>query len=193
MRLFTGLEIPAQPKQELDRLLQRFRPLAPALRWSAVENLHVTTKFVGEWPQARLGELTAALGAVPKPGPVEVRLSGLGWFPNPHQPRIFWVSVKAAPSLAELAGSTEEHLADALGIPAETRAYTPHLTLARVAAAPSTAVDLAPLRREVAGLATVEFGQFEARAFHLYLSEPQPGGASRYTKLSSFPLAEGNQ
>ena len=188
MRLFTGLDIPAREKQELDRLIQRFRPIAPALRWSDAENLHVTTKFIGDWPETRLAELSTALANVPRCGPIEVRLSGLGWFPNPHQPRIFWVSVKVPPALPALARATEEELAVAFGITTEARAYTPHLTLARIPAGPtSPGIELALLRREVASLASPDFGLFLATAFHLYRSDPQPGGRSLYTKLATFP------
>lgn len=189
MRLFTGLEIPVRPREELERLIGRFRPVAPTLRWSVAENLHITTKFIGDWPEERLPELTAALANVPRPGPIEVRLSGLGWFPNPHQPRIFWVSVKAATPLAGLAHATEVELAVAFGITAEARVYTPHLSIARIGPSAATPVlELSMLRREVASLESTEFGEFEAREFHLYRSEPQPGGGSRYHKLESFPL-----
>lgn len=184
MRLFTGLDLPAHRTAELDALIASLRPLA-AVRWSAAANLHVTTKFIGEWPEARLDELRGALDAVPRPAPFHVSLAGLGWFPNPHQPRIFWLAVKAAPALAELAASLDAALAP-LGIAAEPRAYHPHLTLARLGTRDDgPAPDLAPLRRGVAALPSVDFGGFEARAYHLYMSE-----AGRYTKLASFPFPE---
>lgn len=177
MRLFTGLDLPEREMASLDALLAQLRPLAP-LRWSQAANLHVTTKFIGEWPEARLDELRAALSAVPSPGPVAITLSGLGWFPNPHQPRIFMAAVKAPPELSALAAATEAQV-EPLGITREERPYRAHLTLARIAGP----ADLAALRRAVAGLPSTEFGSFEAGAFHLYLSE-----SGRYTKLASFPL-----
>ena len=39
-----------------NELLRELRPLAP-LNWSPMENLHITSKFIGEWPEQRLGEL----------------------------------------------------------------------------------------------------------------------------------------
>jgi 2'-5' RNA ligase len=177
MRLFTGIDLPERERETLDALLAQFRPLAP-LRWSPASNLHVTTKFIGEWPEERLPELNAALSAVPSPGPVAISLSGIGWFPNPHQPRIFWASVKASPGLSTLAAATEAQL-EPLGIAREDRPYRAHLTLARI----NGPADLASLRRAVALLPTTEFGSFAATAFHLYSSS-----AGQYTKLASFPL-----
>ena len=180
MRLFTGLDLPGHVISELDALITQFRPLAPLMRWSPAANLHVTTKFIGEWPPERLDELTAALALAPAPPPFPIGLSGLGWFPNPHQPRIFWCAVKAPPELQNLAVATEARLVE-LGIAKEDRPYTAHLTLARIGEA--TKPDLAALRRAIAMLESTEFGAWTATAFHLYLSE---GG--RYSKLASFPL-----
>ena len=179
MRLVTGIELPAIETAGLEALLRRLRPLAP-LRWSAAANLHITTKFIGEWPESRSEELQSVLAAIPAPPPIAIRLDGLGWYPNPHQPRIFWVSVKAPPELGALAAATETDLAT-LGIAREDRPYRPHLTLARI----DRPADLSPVRRAVAALPSTGFGSFQATAFHLYLSE-----SGRYTKLASFPLPE---
>ena len=44
---------------DLEELLRHLKPSA-RIAWSPIANLHVTTKFIGEWPEERLGELTAA-------------------------------------------------------------------------------------------------------------------------------------
>jgi RNA 2',3'-cyclic 3'-phosphodiesterase len=180
MRLFTGLDIPPQTKAELSGVIQRLRPSA-RVRWSRVENLHITTKFIGEWPEARLAELKEALQGVGG-GPIHIKIRGLGWFPNPHAPRIFWVAVDGGDALRELAERTDE-ATERLGVAREKRAYTPHLTLARVE--PRT--DLTTLRQEAARLQDADWGSFEAKAFYLYLSSPGQAG-SVYTKLAEYPL-----
>ncbi|MBI3684761.1 MAG: RNA 2',3'-cyclic phosphodiesterase [Acidobacteria bacterium] len=181
MRLFVGLELPQEVKDNLNRLLERLRPAA-GLRWGSVENLHITTKFVGEWPEERLEELKAGLGKVNGHSPIPIEIRGLGWFPNPHNPRVFWAAVRAPESLAALAKATEE-VTVALGVARETRPYSPHLTLARI----QETANLAELRRRVASLESDEFGQFTAAEFHLYQSQLMPGG-SVYTRLATFPL-----
>ena len=60
MRLFTGIAIAPRVLDNLARVLQELRPLAP-LKWSPAENLHITSKFIGAWPEERLAELQAAL------------------------------------------------------------------------------------------------------------------------------------
>jgi 2'-5' RNA ligase len=181
MRLFTGIPIPPQVRNNLDKLLRELRPAAD-LRWSRTDNLHITTKFIGEYPEENLHDLTAALDAIPPVGKIEVVIRGLGWFPNPHSPRIFWTGIEAPPALAELARATDQALVR-LGVPPEARKFSPHLTLARV----NPGTRLIALQQAVAALPSTEFGKYTADHFHLYLSELGPGGA-KYTKLADFPL-----
>jgi 2'-5' RNA ligase len=182
MRLFTGLDLPAEVVHNLEQLLERLRPTA-RIHWSVPANLHVTTKFIGEWPDERLGELRAALAALEPRPPIAAHIRRVGFFPNPHAPRVFWCGIEA-PGLEVLADHTDRATA-ALGIARETRAFSPHLTLARI----KEKLDLQPLREAIVGLPSLDFGQFEAARFYLYQSTLRPSG-SVYTKLAEFPLAK---
>src|SRR5271157_5866479 len=83
MRLFAGLDLPAATVHRLEDLLDRLRPTA-RIQWSPPDNLHITTKFIGEWPEERMDELKAALAAVGPRVPVPVHVRRVGFFPNPH-------------------------------------------------------------------------------------------------------------
>lgn len=181
MRLFTGLDVPYEMRRNLELLLQLLKPKAK-IAWSPLSNLHVTTKFIGEWPDARLDELKNALAAVPRPAPLQIAIRGLGWFPNPHAPRVFLAGLQTPLELARLAKDTDTACVS-LGLPAENRDFRPHLTLARI----KTPETLIELKRAIAELPSVDFGAFTATHHHLYLSQLQPGG-SVYTKLASWPL-----
>lgn len=181
MRLFTGIEIPDDVKDRLEVLIEHLRPTAN-LKWSPVYNLHITTKFIGEWPSSRLEELAFALRDVTGPGPINCEVSGLGWFPNARSPRVFWAGIECGASLAELASATESVL-ERLGIAREDRPFSPHLTLARI----RQPAPLNELRQSVSKLDSQHFGAFTVSQFHLYLSEPGASG-SVYTKLYDFPL-----
>ena len=169
MRLFTAIDLPPEMVEKLSEFVNRLRPLA-RIEWSPLENLHITTKFIGEWPDARLAEMKAALAGVQKAGPILISVCGVGWFPG-----AFWAGIDGGNPLAMLAGSIEQAVAK-LGIPVEKRAYAPHLTLAKVK-------DRVPLDslREAAG--DPDFGSFHASSFFLYLSE-----SGRYSKLAEFSL-----
>jgi len=179
MRLFTAIDLPPDVRSRFDDLIGELRPLA-RINWSPASNLHITTKFIGEWPEARLPELQKALeGVAMREIPIAVR--GLGFFPNRRSPRVFRAGVDAPPELSALARNTDSALAK-LGIEPESRAYSPHLTLARIKAPKG----LAPFYEKVEELGDPEFGSFLAERFSLYHSKPGRAG-SVYTKLFGFP------
>lgn len=183
MRLFTGIALPDQLSGTLGDLIARLRPHA-AIRWSRAENLHITTKFIGEWPPEKIEDLKAALSRLPAREPIRIEVRGLGWFPNPYQPRIFWAAVHAGPELARLSKDTEDVL-ESLGVAREERSKTSHLTLARTHGRDGRRPpDLAALRRAVDGLASLDFGVFQASEFHLYISH-----SGAYTRLATFPVS----
>jgi 2'-5' RNA ligase len=174
MRLFTAIDLPEEMLEKLREFVGRLRPLAK-LHWSPIENLHITTKFIGEWPEARMEQMIAALRGVPVTGPITISVRGLGWFPNARDPHTFWAGVDGGESLKALAGSTEQAVA-ALGVPAETRAFSPHLTLARLK-------KKVPLDEAIREAGDADFGAFQAISFFLYLS-----ANGKYSKLAEFPL-----
>ena len=183
MRLFTGIDLDSATRNSIGNLIDGFRSAAD-LHWSPVENLHITTKFLGEYPVEKVPEIKAALSRIPLSGAMSIKLRGLGWFPNPHNPRTFWVGIDAGETIAALAKVTNQTLAE-IGIPVELKPFSPHLTLARIRAQET---NLRPLRSVIAGLPSVEFGTFVAPSFHLYLSELHLTGSS-YKKIAEFPLS----
>jgi 2'-5' RNA ligase len=180
MRLFTGIALPPHVLENLARVLKELRPLAP-LKWSPVENLHITSKFIGEWPEVRLKELEHALDILSFTGGFEVTVAGFGYFPNQHNPRTLFAGVHAGPELAELAAGIDEALRP-LGVTHENRPYTPHLTLARI-----KNENVRELREHIAHMTNFDFGTFPVSEFHLYLSKTSPNG-SIYTQLSTYSL-----
>jgi len=181
MRLFTGIDLREDVRERLERLLTHLRPCAH-LKWSPVYNLHVTLKFIGEWPEEKLPQLEAALRSVAPREPIPAEVKGLGWFPNPHHPRVFWVGVQGGDSLQALAKDIDSALAP-LGIASEERPFNAHLTLARI----KEPAPLQALRNAIAQLESVDYGSFLVDRFYLYRSQPGQAG-SIYTKLSEYPL-----
>src|SRR5215472_11660599 len=182
MRLFVAIDIPEEVRSAISSAVAKLRPAAPKARWVRIEGLHVTLKFIGETPTDKVGAIRSALSSVPARGPIGIQFRGLGFFPNPRRPRVFWAGVEAKPELADLAGAVDAEL-HLLGIAREERAFAPHLTLARFD--PPGAQHALHAAIEKSG--TLEFGAVTATEFHLYQSVLKPGGAE-YTRLATFPF-----
>ena len=189
MRLFVALEIPAAVRDNLAALINDLRAADAAssknkARWVRPENLHVTLKFIGNVDAGKLDAIRAALAEVRSASAVELHLRGLGFFPNENRPRVLWTGMEALPNLATLAADMDARL-EKLGIPRETREFSPHLTLARFDP-PGISEKL---RAAALENATREFGVVRTGEFHLFESKTRPTGAE-YTRLSSFCFAK---
>jgi RNA 2',3'-cyclic 3'-phosphodiesterase len=179
MRIFIALDIPAEIRARLSDYMEPARLLAPEVRWARVEGLHVTLKFVGEASESHVDKMKSALALV-KASPFTVRFEGVGFFPNPKSPRVFWAGVDGGDHLSHLASTIDEAL-EKLGFSRESKPYHPHLTLSRASTRPLH--ELQPLL----AARPPQFGTMTAREFFLYQSQPQKGG-SKYTELERFQL-----
>jgi len=179
MRLFTAIDLPNEILLRLDRLMTVLRPEA-LLKWSPLDNLHVTTKFIGEWPEARLSELVTALHDLNRRSPFQAELKHLNWLPNEKWPRALTLGVESGEGLPRLARETEETLIG-LGIRKEERGYHPHLTLARI----KNPVPLRGLHEKIDELEPTSLGSFTVDGFSLYRSDPG-SHSSVYRKLHSY-------
>ena len=188
MRLFVALEIPSAVRDNLAALMHELRRADPATskhapRWVRPENLHVTLKFIGHVDSNRLEPICAALSQVRSDSPVEIAFRGLGFFPGEKRPRVLWVGIQGSPNLAPLASAIDKRL-EPLGVPRESREFTPHLTLARFDP-PGISEKL---RDAVPRNAARECGSLRTGEFHLIESKTKPSGAE-YTALHSFRFA----
>src|SRR3974377_2429109 len=129
MRLFTAIDMPGEVLQNLEDLLLKLRPTARC-NSSQPGNLHITTKYLGEGLVGRLDELSTALAGMASRVPIPVEIRRVGFFPNPHSPRVFWCGIEA-PGLEALAADTDQAAA-ALGIASEAPSFSPPLTLAPI-------------------------------------------------------------
>jgi RNA 2',3'-cyclic 3'-phosphodiesterase len=181
MRLFIGIDPGEDVRERLERVLVHLRACAH-LKWSPVYNLHMTLKFIGEWPEDKLPQLEGALRSISPREPIPAGVKGLGWYPNPNHPRVFWVGVQAGDTLAALVKDIEAAL-EPLGMAKEARPFNAHLTLARI----KEPAPLQGLRDAIAQLESVDYGSLLVDRFCLYRSQPGSAG-SIYTKLSEYPL-----
>jgi 2'-5' RNA ligase len=125
MRLFVGLELPAPVKAAL---LAGMGGVAGA-RWQRDDQLHLTLRFIGAVDRHQARDIDAALGRV-NMRPFMAELGEAGLFEHRGRIDTLWVGVRPADRLAALAKAVDVALAG-VGVAPETRAFVPHITLAR--------------------------------------------------------------
>jgi len=195
MRLFLALDIDDAIRARISRFVEGVRNFAPDARWAKEESLHVTLKFIGEYPDEKIDALQQELVNI-SAGMGEILFRGYGFFPTPKSARVFWIGMEAGPQLAALAAAIDERM-PVLGIAKEERAFSPHLTLARFSGGsgsprwrkgdgPNRTFQV--LQEKLAALPAPEFGTMTPREYFLYRSELSPKG-SKYTKLAKYSLS----
>ena len=195
MRIFVGLDLDPAIRQRIQRFVEGVSPFAPEARWVRPESLHITLKFIGEQKAEQVEAIKQVLNKVETPQ-FEIALRSWGFFPTVKAPRVFWIGLDGPPALVGLAAAIDAATAS-LGIAAEERAFSPHLTLARSGQGASGAPGLRKgdgpnpvfqmLQKRLAQMAEVEFGTMAAREFFLYQSQLGAYG-SNYSKLGKFEL-----
>jgi len=180
MRTFIAIALPDEIHRELARQQEAFRAVCPDARWTRVEGIHLTLKFLGEISEPQVKQVTAALAPLGDFGRFKVEVKGFGCFPDARRPRVFWAGVVAPPDLARLATGAEEAMAP-LGFEREQRTYNPHLTLARF----NNPRPQPRLQEAIALQSGLILGQFEVSEFFLFESRLAPGGAE-YRKIARF-------
>ena len=188
LRAFIAVDIPSHLQQLIQ---QKTEPLRRALgtslvRWVAVENLHLTLKFLGDVSTASLDMLTQMLRAEADLVPAfDMQIAGLGAFPGPKRPRVLFIGIQA-PAALEALNRGIESACTRLGYASEGHSFSPHLTLGRVRH------DISPegqqkIRTVLAQTVIDSLGTARVDSVHLYKSDLKPTG-SVYTKLFSAPL-----
>jgi 2'-5' RNA ligase len=187
IRSFLAVELTPELRAKIADLLGRLQKGAQFTGahpvWVKPENVHLTLKFLGQTDDAQRLAVTAAMrAAARRHGPHVVRIKGLGVFPSERAPRVLWVAVKRCDPLLALQRDVEAAV-EPLGWPPEGRAFSPHLTLARIKSQ----------RRSQALMSVVEshsrweIGDWPIREVVLFQSMLHPSG-SIYTLLERFPL-----
>lgn len=138
MRLFVAAELSAPLRRSVAGCVSGVRErlaragITAGLRWIPPANLHLTIWFLGELSEARGSAVLEALAPPLSMQAFDISLEGFGAFPPAGAPRVLWMGVSRGRN--ELARAHELVGTRLLpwGFPPEGRAYSAHLTIARV-------------------------------------------------------------
>ena len=128
MRLFVALDLPWGLRERLGLVMGGL----PGARWTPIENLHCTLRFIGEVPAWRAEEIDAALAGL-RASSFPLTLAGVGVFNRGGRPATLYAGVERSEALDRLQAKVETAL-QRTGLEPERRRFAPHVTLARAEA-----------------------------------------------------------
>lgn len=124
-RLFVALALSVSVRERLAALQSGLE----GARWVDPENFHLTLRFVGEVDEGAAEDVAAVLTGLRAPA-FSLGLLGIGHFEKRGRPSAVWAGVVPNPALDTLQKRVEAAVRRA-GLPAESRKFTPHVTLSR--------------------------------------------------------------
>ena len=169
-RVFVGVRIPPHIGEELQGVQEAIAPFFEG-RFTPVENLHVTLKFLGEIDEEMIGRVHESLeGAAFEH--ILARIGGFGSFSN----RIIWAQITG---IKHVQRTIDTALSD--HFPKEHR-FMSHATIARV----KRCTNRAGLRAALKALHVPLTWQFtDVELIESHLSED----GARYETIASYPLS----
>lgn len=178
VRTFLAIPLPRQLKNSIGAVQRHLQTQIADTRWVRSENLHLTMHFFGETEQEALEKIRVSVLSVKQcQRPFLVEVKRLGAFPSLHRPRTLWLDLEPKDQLRQLHRDLRRCLHQ-VGIAAESRPYSPHLTIGRLRKRQPDLTDLS----NAVGRATI--GQLPVDRLVLYESRLHPDGAEHISLLT---------
>lgn len=184
IRVFFAVDLPAHTRQAVESCLVEMRKKAKtnAIRWSKIENLHITLHFIGQMQSEHVSRLVDnvknALSGKSKP--IILNVGEVSLFPTPYRPRVIVFTLKEQEELAAIAEKVGQGIIQS-EYEIEKRPFRGHLTLGRIKQPRGVKFNF------LSEVALPEFEPIVVEDIVLFRSEPQPEG-SRYTVIDRIQL-----
>ncbi|NLZ51782.1 MAG: RNA 2',3'-cyclic phosphodiesterase [Thermoanaerobacteraceae bacterium] len=133
MRCFIAINLDLSVKANIrdfiqNKVSQNFK----GIRWVKPENLHITLAFLGEITTEQASSIKKVLESIlAKHESFPIELSGIGFFPNRKNPKVFWIGIKEQPKLLKLKHDIDKCLTEC-NIYFDKKPFSPHLTIGRI-------------------------------------------------------------
>ncbi|MBN1533972.1 MAG: RNA 2',3'-cyclic phosphodiesterase [Spirochaetes bacterium] len=132
-RLFFALPASFTAPESFRKIESAMEDERRSLKIVRPEHFHITVKFLGPVEEPVFLRLKEGFERAPLPlSPIEYRIAGTGAFPSLQRPSVLWCGILTDIGLLREMQDSIERLCQQLGFERERRAFTPHLTIARV-------------------------------------------------------------
>lgn len=132
MRAFAAIPLPAAFAEWLESYRQVLGGRETGIRLVPAESCHMTLRFLGEVPRARLDEMVCSLSSsLAGTAPIQIVLDQTGVFLRDGRPAVLWLGPRIVPpGLTVLANKVDRALSG-FGSNSRSERFTPHVTLGR--------------------------------------------------------------
>lgn len=180
IRLFLALNIPEEIKSRLIEIRDSVAGLN--YNWEKKEKLHLTIKFIGDFPETDLNYLGKELDFIKDFSSVKCSINKFGFFFKDNKPSILWAGMEVDKGIIKIVDEVNSFF-ERYFISKDKRKFNPHLTLLRIKNNPGN--DFVNKFKNY----TFNSINFIADSITLYKSELHSDG-SKYFEIKNYKLKE---
>jgi 2'-5' RNA ligase len=181
VRAFLAFDLDSpEVKRKLTEMQRRAARTGADLKSVEAENIHITVRFLGDISLDMVEKVFLEMQKTSF-SPFNVKIRGLGVFPNLSCPRVLWAGIAEGTGQLEKVFLQLEPNLQKLGFNPDPKGFNPHLTIARV----RSAVNKAELADFVQRNVQVDFGDVKAVCLRLKRSDLTPRGPV-YSNLKEY-------
>ena len=127
-RLFIGVPLTDEARRAVEKALPKKLPgkLVPP------ENWHFTLRFLGSTAAEEREKIVQRLQSATCGAPFTIRFTDLGAFPHAGRARVLWLGIDEGSERMIQLAAIAEGAARSVGLAAQSKEFTPHLTLSRI-------------------------------------------------------------
>lgn len=132
-RIFIGIEIERGHKRindHIEVLKNVYKNIK--IDWERCNKMHITLKFLGNITDEQLILVKNAMTKFAKYSSFPMYIENTGCFPFSQNARVLWLGVGDPTNTLQKIYADIEKECEIIGFSKETRAFTPHLTIARI-------------------------------------------------------------
>jgi len=131
MRTFLALNLPLNIKQDIFNLYSEINN--SNIKWTSLNNLHITLKFIGEIEENQLAQLRNFLGNNLKLNIINLKIKDTIFFPKFGPPKIIaLLGIIDKETNQQINQFLKKLNSELKFIPLDQRSFTPHITLGRI-------------------------------------------------------------
>ncbi len=178
-RIFIAINLPEETKEKITIVQNKLRKFDWPVRWTSVDNLHITLRFLGFITEKEIAEARKIVGgAVRRSKSFVLNIDGFIVLPGFEKPRVIGLNIENSEELFKLqsniAGAIEKQKIGE----SERYPFTGHITIGR----------LKPVRLNFRALTQIEFkSNLEIHSTEIMESQLKPAGPN-YSIVESFKL-----
>lgn len=174
-RLFVAIVPPPPIRASLLSLMEGVE----GARWQDEDQLHLTLRYIGEVDRHVAEDIAEMLGTI-RSAQIALSVRGIGSFERRGSVDTLWAGVEPLAPLTAL-HKLIDRMTVRCGLAPEARAYTPHITIARLGRSQAGVPGFIMRHGDYDG------GSFAATEFALFESTISKDGAA-YEQIAAYPL-----